>query len=165
MLHGDYRGLDGIRFIALVFVALALIPAGAHLFEMPNKLVLAPEQYMVVQQIYRGWALFGIVVFGALLATAVHTALVRHQPFAFSLSLAAFLCLAATRVIFWRYTYPANAATNNWTVTPADFESIRRQWEYSHAVNAGLTFVAFCAPVVSTLESRNRGRPAKTDES
>jgi len=31
-----------------------------------------------------------------------------------------------------------NVASNNWTVTPADFEAARRQWEYSHAVSAVL---------------------------
>src|SRR5262249_23537988 len=57
-------------------------------------------------------------------------------------SLAAFLCLAATQGIFWMFTYPMNVASNNWTVTPADFEVARRQWEYSHAVNAVLRKIA-----------------------
>lgn len=161
MLHGNYRGLDGIRFLSLVFVALALVPAGAHVFEMPNKLGLPPDQYMTVQQIYRGWALFGIVIYGALLTTAVHSALVRDQRTPFLLSLVAFLCIVATQVIFWTYTYPANAVTNNWTAAPADLETIRRQWEYSHAVNAILTFIAFCALAISILESRSH-QPASS---
>lgn len=156
MLLGNYSGLDGIRFLSLVFVALLFVPLGAHFFEMPNKLGLPPDQYMTVQQIYSGWALFGIVVFAALLMTAVHTALVRDQRTAFLLSLLAFLCIAATQVIFWAYTYPANALTNNWTVAPADLDTVRRQWEYSHAVSAVLTFFAFCALVLSVLESRRR---------
>jgi len=44
-----------------------------------------------------------------------------------------------------------NVATNNWTITPQDFEAVRRQWEYSHAVNAVLTFVALVAITFSTL--------------
>jgi hypothetical protein len=45
-----------------------LVPSGAHLFALPNKIGLAQDQYFVVQNIYRGWALFGIVLFGALIA-------------------------------------------------------------------------------------------------
>jgi len=42
-------------------------------------------------------------------------------------------------------------ATDNWTVLPETFEAARRQWEYSHAVNAVLTFVAFVSVVLSVL--------------
>src|SRR5262249_48661511 len=65
----------------------------------------------------------------------------RAKRTAFLLSLTALLCLGATQVIFWTFTYPMNAATNNWTVIPQDFEAARLQWEYSHAVNAVLTFL------------------------
>jgi hypothetical protein len=43
------------------------------------------------------------------------------------------------------FTYPINRATDNWTVLPEAFEVARRQWEYSHAVNAVLTFAGFVA--------------------
>lgn len=45
-----------IYFIAVFFVALALGPALAHLLELPNKINLGREDYLTVQQIYRGWA-------------------------------------------------------------------------------------------------------------
>ncbi|HKD73962.1 MAG TPA: hypothetical protein VKB76_00650, partial [Ktedonobacterales bacterium] len=53
--------------------------------------------------------------------------------------------------IFWAFTYSMNVASNNWTVTPENFEVARRQWEYSHAVNAVITFVAFVALTISAL--------------
>jgi len=56
----------------------------------------------------------------------VHTFTVRVHRTAFVLSLTAFLCLAATQVIFWMFTYPMNVESNNWTVTPEDCEA-RRQ--------------------------------------
>lgn len=61
--------LNTVRFISLLFTALALAPTLAHLLELPNKINLSREDYLTVQQIYRGWALLGIVVIGALIST------------------------------------------------------------------------------------------------
>lgn len=39
----------------------------------------------------------------------------------------------------------ANQATGNWTTAPADWERLRRNWEYGHAANAVIGFVALMA--------------------
>jgi hypothetical protein len=54
-------------------------------------------------------------------------------------------------IIFYFYTQPANVVTNNWTLQPENWEALRRQWEYSHAVNAGVTFLAFCLATASAI--------------
>jgi hypothetical protein len=56
-----------------------LVPNGAHLFALPNKIGLAQDQYFVVQNIYRGWALIGIVLFGTLIANLVLAILLRGR--------------------------------------------------------------------------------------
>ena len=111
--------------------------------------VFATAEYMTTQKIYAGWSFFGVAIIAAILLT--HTLMVRAERMAFLLSLTALLCLGATQVIFWTFTYPMNVATNNWTITPQDFEAARQQWEYSHAVNAVLTFVAFVTTTLSAL--------------
>ena len=150
----NFKFLDALQFLSLVVVGLALIPAGAHLFELPNKIGLPPEQYMIVQNIYRGWALFGIVAMTAPLLAIAHAIAVRAYTGPMLLSLAAALCLVATLAIFFMFTYPMNVASSNWTVTPENFETARRQWEYSHAVNAVLTLAAFATLTLSVLTSR-----------
>ena len=147
-------GLRVAQFLAIVFTALALVPAGAHLFELPNKIGLAEAQYFVVQNIYRGWALFGIVLFGALAANLALAVAVRRQPAPFWLALAAFVLIAATLAIFFTWTYPANQATSNWTVVPDSWRELRIRWECAHAVNALLTFLALCAVTLSLLQTR-----------
>jgi hypothetical protein len=72
-------GSRAAAFLAIVLTALALVPAGAHLFEVPNKIGLAQEEYFVVQDIYRGWALFGIVLSGALAANLWLAMALRRQ--------------------------------------------------------------------------------------
>src|SRR5262249_62274680 len=48
----------------------------------------------------------------------------------------------------------AHRATNNWTMIPDNWEQLRREWEYSHAVNAVVTFAAFCSVALSSLMTR-----------
>jgi hypothetical protein len=143
--------LQTVRFFAVILTALALVPAGAHFFELPNKIRLSQEQYFTIQGIYRGWALFGFVLLGAIGTNLVHTILVRDEPRAFWLALLGFLLMVASFAIFFIWTYPANQATSNWSVAPADWTSLRTQWEYSHAANAVTTFLALCGVTASLL--------------
>jgi hypothetical protein len=143
--------LKSISFLSLLFAALALAPAMAHLLELPNKINLSREDYLTVQQIYRGWALLGFVVVGALLSTLAFTITVRKERKAFLFAFIAFLCIAGTQVVFWIYTYPANQATHNWTMLPENWVELRRQWEYSHATSAVLNLVALVTLVLSVL--------------
>jgi hypothetical protein len=139
------------RFLALLFAALALAPALAHLLELPNKIGLSRDEYFTVQQIYSGWALLGIVVFGALFSTLALAILVRKRRREFVPALIAFLCIAATQALFWTFTFPANEQTANWTVLPENWAALRVQWEYSHAASAVLNLIAFIAVILSVL--------------
>lgn len=140
-----------IYFLSLLFVALALAPAMAHLLELPNKIDLTRDEYLTVQQIYRGWSLLGIVVFGALLSTLALTITLRHERKRFVFALVAFLCILGTQIVFWTYTYPTNQITNNWTMLPENWTELRRQWEYSHATSALLNLLAMISLSVSVL--------------
>jgi hypothetical protein len=78
----------------------------------------------------------------------------RGAPFVFAL--VAFCCIALSLAVFFVWTYPANQATDNWTTMPANWEQLRRQWEYSHAANAFVMFAAFCTIALSVLTTRKR---------
>jgi hypothetical protein len=143
-----------LRFLTILLAALAFLPAGAHLAVLPNKIGLPREAYAVAQGLYQGWALLGLAWVAALLANLALAALLwRRQPRAGRLVGGAALLQAAAFVVFLIWTQPANAATENWTRLPEDWEALRRQWEYSHAANAGLTFLALCLSVLSGLSS------------
>jgi hypothetical protein len=55
-----------VQFLATMLTALALVPGGAHLAALPNKMPMTQIAYFTAQQIYAGWALFGIILVGAL---------------------------------------------------------------------------------------------------
>ena len=111
---------------------------------------MTESNYFIVQNIYRGWGLFGIVLFGALFANMALAWAMRGQR-AFVFVLICLGCLVANLVIFFAFTFPANQVTNNWTEVPADWQQLRWQWEVSHAMNAVIAFVGFCSLAVSLL--------------
>jgi hypothetical protein len=147
--------LRTLRLIAVLSTAVAMAAGFAHLLELPSKMLLSREEYLTVQQIYRGWALLGVVVVGALVTSSIVASRVRDRPAEFYLTLTAAVCTALSLAIFFLFTYPSNRQTRNWTTLPDNWETLRRQWEYSHAVGAGLYFVALSALTLSLLVRRD----------
>jgi hypothetical protein len=106
-----------MQFLAVLFTALALVPAGAHLFALPNKIGLAQGAYFTVQGIYRGWAFLGAFLFAAILVNGLLALLLRQDSRAFLYALVSTLCLVASLAIFFIWVFPGNRATDNWTAS------------------------------------------------
>ncbi len=143
-----------LSFAALLFTALALAPAAAHVMELPAKIKLKDADYLIAQRLYRGWHFVGIVVAAALLTTLALTLVSRTEPWVFAAALAAFFCIAGTQAIFWSLTFPVNRATANWSMLPANWRRLRRRWEFSHAASALLNLAALVAVILAVLWSR-----------
>ena len=158
---------------SLLLATLALMPAAAHLLELPNKIKLSGKEYLTVQRLYRGWALAGIVVAAALLSTLMLLFMLRGWPTAFALAWVAFLCIAGTQIVFWTFTYPVNRMTANWTFLPGDWPELRKRWEYSHAASAVLNLIALVALIACLfwtndvqsldIDAASRGYASATD--
>jgi hypothetical protein len=140
-----------VEFLAVILTALALVPAAAHVMELPNKLPMSREAYLTVQRVYRGWNLSAFVVIGALITTLV--LMLTADGAAFLPALIGFLAIVATQVVFWKFTYPVNKITRNWTRVPEDWEALRDRWEISHAASAVLNFIAVVCVTVAVLRS------------
>jgi hypothetical protein len=145
---------DLTLFVALLSTTLALGGALAHLFELPNKIPLPLDRYFIVQQIYRGWWQFAYVLAIQLLSIAGVIALSGGEPRVRRPAVVALLCLLAAQAVFWTWTQPANAATDNWTTQPANADALRRQWEYSHAAGAVFQLLAISSLFVAALRRR-----------
>jgi hypothetical protein len=113
------------------------------------------HDYLRVQQIYRGWALLGIPVTAALVSNAALAIQIRRTPAEFYLTVASALCIALSLIVFFVFTFPVNKQTANWTVLPENWQELRRRWEYSHAVGAGLYFLALTLLTLSLLVGRS----------
>jgi hypothetical protein len=135
-----------LRFIVVLLTGLALVAPGAHMYEIVNKMALSEADYFAVQKIYNGWWMAGFLLPLSLLANAVLGYSGKNV-----LALGAAALIMANLVIFYFFTYPVNVATENWTVMPDNWHALRRRWELSHAVNAGVTFAAFCLSIAAVL--------------
>lgn len=149
-------GTDIAFFVALLATALALGAALAHAFELPNKIGMARDAYFIVQQAYRGWNLLGVVLLVQLIGILSAAALSRRRSRVALPTVLAAVFLLCAQAVFWIFTYPANVATENWTVTPENWEVLRRQWEYSHAVGALFQLLAMISLVIALLVRARR---------
>jgi hypothetical protein len=155
------RGINIAFFVAMLASALVLGAALAHLFELPNKIGLLRDEYFIVQKVYRGWSQFAWLLLVQVAALAATAYLARTEQRVLALVLLALVAVIAAQVVFWLFTYPANVATVNWTLPPANWEKLRRQWEYSHAAGAILQLSAFCLLTLAVL-ARSRATIANT---
>jgi hypothetical protein len=145
------RRRDIAFFVALMATALALGGALAHAFALPNKIGLSREDYFVAQQIYTGWNLFAIVLAVQAVGIVALIILYRRGPAVRRPVIVALACLTAAQAVFWSWTFPANAATDQWTRIPENWAELRDQWEYSHLAGAVLQLEVMTALVVAVL--------------
>lgn len=130
-------------FVTVVASALAMGAALAHAFELPNKIGMNEADYYAAQQSYRGWNQLAILLSiqaTGILAFAISMRRVRPILWRMCVAGAAFL---ASQAIFWLFTFPANLATDSWTLMPPHWEALRAQWEYSHLAGAAFQVIAF----------------------
>ncbi|RWY78987.1 hypothetical protein [Rhizobium sp. WSM1325] len=140
-----------MRLLAVIITGLALAAPAAHAFALLNKIGMAKADYFVAQQAYAGWWIVRLLLPLALLANIGNAVALRADGTAMMLSIAAAALIALNLIIFMVFTQPANAATENWTVQPENWESLRAQWEYSHAINAAVTLLAFCCATLASI--------------
>lgn len=142
-----------IAFLAIIVTGLAVVAPVAHLFELPRKIRMSEDQYFVVQIIYLGWWAVGLLLPAAIVINLIHAFTVGIGTQPGWLALAAVALLILNLAIFMVWTRPVNTVTRNWTVRLENWQALRRQWEFSHAANAGITLLAFCCAALAGLSA------------
>ena len=142
---------DIALFLALVATALALGGALAHALELLNKIGMSRDEYFIVQRIYSGWNRLAYLLAVQLAGIVAVITMSRRHPRLLWPAVVALVCLFGAQAVFWTFTYPANVATENWTVAPPSWEELRTHWEYSHAVGALFQMVAMGSLIVAAL--------------
>lgn len=146
--------VKALFLVAILCTAVAFAAGLAHAMSLPHKIDLSRENYLRAQQLYAGWALLGIAIVIALIANAMLAFLLKSGTGAFYATLAAVACIVLGLAVFFVFTFPANRATQNWTVLPDDWQALRTRWEYSHLCAAVLYAGALAAEVLAVLGLR-----------
>ena len=154
------RWSRSLRVAAVVLTALALVPAGAHVLALPNKIDLPQASYFIVQGIYAGWWIGGLAWAVALAANAALALVLRHRGEPWGAAAMAAILLALAFAVFFGFTEPANHATASWTDAPPDWKALRQRREWSHATNAVVILAALaCTSRAATERGRGRAKP------
>lgn len=150
---------------AILLAALGMIPGGAHVLEMPPRLLYEAELYMEVTSTM--YSLFGSVgamvqLFAVALAVLL-TILVRRTP-AFPASLAGTFCLVLSIGVWFVVVGPVNAewmqALNEDPASAAAaYVRLRPRWEYGHLAAFVIWFAGFAALLYSVFLFRPHTAP------
>jgi len=159
--------MNAWMFIALVLAALAIGAPFAHVLEMPVRRGYDPALYVTVTHtLYRYFGSVGAVIeVGAVLAAVFWAAGLgrsRTSPASWrGWAVTGAACLVLAHALFWLLVNPVNQQFATWTptVVPANWTRLRDQWEFTHAVRAGLFLLGFCALLASGLQARGRVAP------
>jgi len=143
------------RLGTVLLIALSMGLALCHLLEMPAKLNYGGSRWLTVSRtLYGPFGTYGAAFeVGAVLASLGLVFLVRKRGPAFRWTLIGAALMALTQVVFWVQVAPVNAETVRMTADalPANWQELRAQWEYGHAIRAVLQFLALASVSVSLL--------------
>lgn len=142
-----------IAFLAIIVTGLAVVAPGTHLFELARKIRMSEEQYYTVQIIYLGWWIAGLLLPAAIVVNLIHAFAVGIGTLPAWLAFTAAALLILNLAIFMVWTRPVNTVTRNWTLRLENWRALRRQWEFSHAANAGVTVLAFGFAALAGLQA------------
>lgn len=148
-----------VRLINLLCAALISGIAFCHALELPNKMTLPADTWLIVQQIlYRGFgAKAGPIEVCAIVSSLMLLFLVRKRQIAFIWTLVASVCFVAGLVLWLQVINPANLVVDSWTIAtlPANWTQVRDQWEYGHVAHETLFILGLVASILAVLADTN----------
>ena len=161
-----------LQVVTIVVVSVAMALSLAHALELPGKLRLSKEYYLVTQQIYYPGFTFGGLAepIGLVLLLVLLFVATPAGP-KFWLTTAAFLAFLLMHATYWLITHPVNnfwlkdfqpekLAKGFFSFDPlgnverlrtADWTALRDRWEYSHVLRAALALLSLVLLVASVV--------------
>ena len=169
--HTRSMMLDLLRVLTVLLAAVAMALALAHALELPGKMRLSRDEYLVVQPIYYpGFTFGGFAEPLGLLAAALLLILTPFASREFWLVLVALLALVGMQAVYWVVTHPVNrvwlrhetlggAGAEFFALDPArragaapdDWTALRDRWEYSHVARAVLGIASLLALIIALV--------------
>ena len=149
--------LMALRIFQLLSVVLTGVQLGvsyAHFMQMPGKLSLPLNCYILVQnQVITYRVKLGFIEIPSLVFAALATVLTRRQRKAFWLTLIGLVCMVLMWVVWAIFIQPINQQIDGWTSANAlsKWTDIRYQWHFYHLIRLGIAVIGMAALTLSLL--------------
>ncbi len=163
-----------LQIVSVFLVALVMSLSLAHALELPGKIRLTREEYLIVQPIYYpGFTIGGGIGEGlGLVATLTLSLLTPSDSKAHWWAIAGFIALAITHAIYWIVTHPVNLfwlkdqkmegmSSHFFSFDPTkqsasatgngadNWTRLRNRWEFSHVLRAIFAAISLIALIVA----------------
>jgi hypothetical protein len=143
------------RFITLMLTALNMAMAFSHLLQMGPRLSYDGPMWRSTQNMYINYGppIGSTIEMGAFGSTLLLSILVFRRGATARWTWLGMICFAIAQVLYWFLVQPVNNQMITWPLdsVPPGWESLRSQWEYTHAVRAILMILGFASLVRSVL--------------
>ncbi len=147
--------MKSMRYANLFLVALTMGLVFAHVMEIPGKLRFDGATWLVVQHnLYIAFGVVGAAIELAAIATSWALVLVvRRNRHTLVWTIFGAVAVSAGLADWFVLVSPANAVLNGWSAQtlPADWTSIRDQWETGHAIHFALFALGFGALLAAVI--------------
>lgn len=158
-----------MRFISLLFTALATGVAFSHGLKLFPKLELSPAIYLTIQRsLYQNFGqVLGVIEVVALLSTLAVLVLVRKRHIVRLWTLIGLGCLLLMILIWTAFISPINAQIDTWTTVdslPNNWTYFRNRWEYLHATRAFFALLGMSALIIAVLNDTTSPSRKKTTQ-
>jgi Domain of unknown function (DUF1772) len=147
------------QFLAIVLMGVQLGVSYAHFMQMPGKLTLPLDCYLLVQnQVISYRVKLAFIEIPSIISAIAASILVRNHRKAFWLTLIGAICMISMWAIWAVWIQPINHQIDVWTVTtaPSNWSDIRYQWHFYHLVRLAIASIGMIALTFSLVVVREK---------
>ncbi|MBN3923824.1 MAG: DUF1772 domain-containing protein [Nostoc sp. NMS4] len=142
------------QLLAVVLMGVQLGVSYAHYMQMPGKLLLPLDCYILVQnQVISYKVKLAFIEIPSLISTTLATILIRRHLKSFLLTLVGLVCMILMWLVWALFIQPLNQQIDVWTplTAPNNWADFRYQWHFYHLVRLGIALLGMVALTSSLL--------------
>lgn len=145
------------QVLAVILMGVQLGVSYAHFMQMPGKLGLPLDCYILVQnQVISYRVKLAFIEIPCIISAVAAMVLLRHHRKVFWLALIGAVSIILMWAIWAILIQPINHQIVGWTVTnfPSNWSDIRYQWHFYHLIRLGIAAIGMIALTLSLLFDR-----------
>ncbi|MBE9051046.1 DUF1772 domain-containing protein [Nostocales cyanobacterium LEGE 11386] len=153
--------LSFFQMLAVVLMGVQLGVSYAHFMQIPGKLSLPIDCYILVQnQVISYKVKLAFIEIPSFVSAILATVLIRRQQKSFWLTLVGLVCMILMLVVWAVFIQPINQQIDNWTplTAPSNWSTLRYQWHFYHLLRLAIASLGMVALTSSLLVDKAKSR-------